>query len=533
MDPSQTYDLLRTLTTPVAAVTSARNGKRNGMITDGAVRASIVPDVPRLVVPIHKWHLTHEIVSETGRFAVHLLHRGQVEVVTRLGFASGRERDKLADLPHRIGVTGCPILEDCYAWFDCTVINWMDTGSSTLFLGQAMDAGRGRGEELLEPAHLREALPPEFRDRYPRNLAAAQEQARPLAWLFTPATTVLLLALATAVAPARAQEPAPLTVGAVTARAGQSVSGYIDVPAGVDSATRIPITVVRGARSGPTLALIAGTHGYETQPILALQRVRRSLDPAQLAGTVLLVHVANPPSYYGRTIYYSPVDGKNLNRVYPGRADGTVSERIAYAIAHQVIEKADYIVDLHAGDGNESLRPYAYWTPLGRDARVDSLQREMILAFGHDLIVVDTTRPRDFAASVYTTNTALLLGKPAITTENGYLGEPAEAMIQRNVDGVGRLLRWLGMVPGTMQLPQRVRYLHRFEVLRSPETGTWHPAVRREQVVREGDLLGYLTDIFGDGRTEIRAPFGGEVLYVVATPPMSRGEPLAMLGAVR
>jgi len=329
------------------------------------------------------------------------------------------------------------------------------------------------------------------------------------------ATIVLLLAIATSAAPARAQTPAPLTVGSVTASAGEKVSGYIEVPAGVDSATRIPVTVVRGARAGPTLALIAGTHGYETQPIIALQRVRRALDPAALAGTVVLVHIANPPSYFGRTIYYSPVDGKNLNRVYPGRADGTVSERIAFAITREVIEKADYIVDLHAGDGNESLRPYAYWTPLGGDARVDSLQREMILAFGHDLIVVDTTRPKDLASSVYTTNTALLLGKPAITTENGYLGESAEPMIRRNVDGVFRLMRWLR------------------EVLRSPETGTWHPAVERAQMVREGALLGYLTDVFGDGRTDIRASFAGEVLYVVATPPMSRGEPLAMIGAPR
>ena len=344
----------------------------------------------------------------------------------------------------------------------------------------------------------------------------------------------LLLAALALVAPAlRAQTPPPFTVGAVTARSGERVSGYIEVPAGVDSATRIPITVIRGARTGPTLALIAGTHGYETQPILALQRVRAQVDPAQLAGTLVLVHAANPPSYYGRTIYYSPVDGKNLNRVYPGRADGTVSDRIAYALVHEVIAQADYIVDLHAGDGNESLRPYAYWTPIGRDARVDSLQREMILAFGHDLIVVDTTRPRDMASSVYTTNTALLLGKPAITTENGWLGETDETMVRRNVDGAFRLMRWLRMLPGTVAMPRQVTYLHRFEVLRSPSTGTWHPVVQRAQRVRAGDLLGTLTDIYGEGRTEVRAPFAGEVLYVVATPPISRGEPLGMLGAVR
>ena len=187
MNPSETYELLRNLTTPEVAITCSRSGKLNAMISDGAVRLSIAPDVPRLLVQINKWHLTHEIVSETGRFALHLLHAEQTDVVEKLGFSSGRESDKLADLPYRLGLTGCPILGDCYAWFDCTVINRMDTGISTCFLGQAMEVGRGRGDAVLEPAQLRDALPTEYRALYERNLAAAQEQARQLAWLFTPA----------------------------------------------------------------------------------------------------------------------------------------------------------------------------------------------------------------------------------------------------------------------------------------------------------------------------------------------------------
>jgi flavin reductase (DIM6/NTAB) family NADH-FMN oxidoreductase RutF len=186
MDPSHTYDLLRNLTTPVVAITSSRNGKLNGMISDGAVRCSIVPDLPRVLVQINVFHLTHEIVRETGRFALHLLHADQVNLVTKLGFVSGRDADKLAGVPHRLGATGSPILEDCYAWFDCTVVNRMATGISTLFLGQVMEVGRGRGEEVLTPARLRAALPTEYRELYLRHLAAAQERARPLAWQFKP-----------------------------------------------------------------------------------------------------------------------------------------------------------------------------------------------------------------------------------------------------------------------------------------------------------------------------------------------------------
>src|SRR5687768_3133481 len=329
---------------------------------------------------------------------------------------------------------------------------------------------------------------------------------------------------------ALAQRPTSVRVGPVTARAGEKVSGFLEIPAGVDSGTRVPITVVQGPQAGPTLALVAGTHGSEVAPIIALQRVRASLDPAQLRGTVILVHVANMPSYLKRTIYYSPIDAKNLNRVYPGRADGTVSERIAYAITNEVIDKSDYLVDMNAGDGNESLRPYTYWNKLSLDARVDSIGREMARAWGHDHIVVDTNRPRDPKASVYTQNTAHVRGKPSITTETGYLGTPAEDMVQRNEVGVFRLLRYLKMLPGPVELVERPIYLERTQVLTSPETGIWFPQVERGHTVGEGTVIGYVTDFFGRRSGEVRAPFAGAVLYVVGTPAMSKGEPVAMIG---
>ncbi|MBI4408956.1 MAG: succinylglutamate desuccinylase/aspartoacylase family protein [Gemmatimonadetes bacterium] len=345
----------------------------------------------------------------------------------------------------------------------------------------------------------------------------------------TSACALLFVLLAAGATPAQQSEV--LRIGTVAVRAGEMASGFIEVPAGVDAGTRIPITVARGRMPGPTLALIAGTHGSEVAPIVALQRVRRQLDPAQLRGVVLLVHVANMPSFLKRTVYYSPVDGKNLNRVYPGRPDGTVSERIAHAITREVIERADYLVDMHAGDGNESLRPYTYWSPLGLDARADSLARTLALAWGNDHIVIDTVRPRDPNASVYTQNTAHIRGKPAITTENGYLGLPVEEMVQRNERGVFRLLRALRMWPGEPELVQSPLWLDRTEVLRSPGTGVWHAAVERGHTVAQGALIGTLTDFFGNTLAEIRAPFAGEVLYVVATPAISEGEPLAMVGA--
>jgi flavin reductase (DIM6/NTAB) family NADH-FMN oxidoreductase RutF len=160
------------------AVTSERGGKRNGMISDAALRASIVPDIPRVLVVVHKINYSHDMIFATGRFAVHVLHRGQLDLVGRLGFASGRDRDKLADVPHRLGALGCPILDDCWAWLECRVVNVMDTGASTVFLGEAADVGSGPGSEILTPEYLRAHLPPALRERYVQNLAAAQQWAR-------------------------------------------------------------------------------------------------------------------------------------------------------------------------------------------------------------------------------------------------------------------------------------------------------------------------------------------------------------------
>lgn len=312
------------------------------------------------------------------------------------------------------------------------------------------------------------------------------------------------------------------------AAAGTRVSGYLEVPDGIDAGTRIPVTVIRGVGNGPVLALIAGTHGYEYPPISALQRLRTSVDPSALAGTVIMVHVANPPSFFGRTIYTSPVDGKNLNRVYPGDPAGTVSQRIAHAITTLVIERADYLVDMHGGDGNEALRPYVY-LPVTGDEALDARSRGMALAFGLDHIVLDPGRVADPSASVYTDQTAISRGIPAITTETGQLGSNDPAWVTLAEQGVVNLMRHLQMLPGAERENRGVVWLEDYLVIRSPATGVFQATVRDGYAVSEGTLIGELRDLFGDTQAQIRAPFDGVVNYVVGTPPVTEGEPLAML----
>jgi predicted deacylase len=338
-------------------------------------------------------------------------------------------------------------------------------------------------------------------------------------------TAALCLALGTG--PAAAQT---LRVGDASPAPGAKASGWIVVPDGADPGTRIPVSVVHGARPGPVLALVAGTHGYEYTSIIALPRVLARLDPARMKGSVILVHMANPPAFYGRRAYFGP-DGKNLNRVYPGRADGTISDRIAHAITTQVIDQATHLADMHCGDGNESLRPYSYWQ-LSGNPEVDEGSKQMVLAFGLDHVVVDRERPKDLAKSMYTSNTAILKGKPAITTESGGMGLTDEESVAAQERGALGLVAHLGIqdVP-SVRVTQPV-WIDGSEVVRAKVAGVWRPAVQKMQSVAKDTLLGRIHDPFGAVLAEVRAPFGGEILYVVGTPPVSEGEPLAMVGRI-
>jgi hypothetical protein len=154
----------------------------------------------------------------------------------------------------------------------------------------------------------------------------------------------------------------------------------------------------------------------------------------------------------------------------------------------------------------------------------------MALASGFDHIVVDRERPTDPRAAVYLSNTAILQGKPAVTVESGFLASTDEASITRLEQAVAGWLRLLGMRPEGPPPVEHPIWIDRSEVLRSDVTGIFFPAVERGHTVAEGTLIGHVTDFHGKTLREIRAPFAGEVLYVIGTPPISAGEPIAFIG---
>ena len=146
------------------------------------------------------------------------------------------------------------------------------------------------------------------------------------------------------------------SVGTASAAPGQKATGYLEVPAGVDAATNIPVVVVNGAKPGKVLALVSGAHGTEYVSIIALEKLIAKLDPAQITGTVILVPLINIASFEQKVPHVNPIDNKSMNRFYPGKADGTQTERASYVITKQIVDRCDYLIDYHGGDLDESLR---------------------------------------------------------------------------------------------------------------------------------------------------------------------------------
>jgi predicted deacylase len=117
--------------------------------------------------------------------------------------------------------------------------------------------------------------------------------------------------------------------------------------------------------------------------------------------------------------------------------------------------------------------------------------------------------------------------------EAGFLGVPDEKSARLISRGVENVLRYLKMTSGTARRVKRPVFLDPAPVVTSPVTGILYPHVKRDQMVKKGAVLAHVTDFFGKKIAEVKAPCAGKVLYIVATPPMVAGQPVACVGVVK
>jgi predicted deacylase len=285
----------------------------------------------------------------------------------------------------------------------------------------------------------------------------------------------------------------------------------------------IPIFITNGAQAGPTLAVTAGIHGAEYASIAAALQLGQSLQPAHLKGRVIVAPVVNMPAFRARSIYVCPLDGVNLNRVFPGNSDGTASEQLAHWLFQNVIKQADYYVDLHGGDLIESLVPFTVYSHTGK-AAVDAKSLELAKSFGISRIVRSESQGGTYAA-------AAQAGIPAILTESGGQGIWLPEHVEAHVDGLNRLMRDLGMLEGPAPEPVQTHVLDQFPWLRSEQDGYYYPKVKVGETVHKGQDVGCVTDFEGRVLQSLSAPANGEVLFLVTSLAINKGDPLLAVGA--
>ncbi len=298
---------------------------------------------------------------------------------------------------------------------------------------------------------------------------------------------------------------------------------------GLEPGWEVPAFVVRGVRPGPTLAVTAGVHAAEYPPIEAATRVARELDPSRLAGTVIVIPLVNTPGFFVRSIYINPVDGRNLNRAFPGAPDGPASARVAHFLLEEVIAGCDAYVDLHCGDMIEALVPFAGYHVTGRD-EVDRASSGLAGAFGIEHVIA--SRSTDLPGTGYAN--AALRGVPALLAEIGQQGVYERESVGRLVNGVWRVLAHLGMLPGVDPPPPGPqRRFSGFSWLYADVSGTFHPSISIGEGVSEGQEVGELRDLFGDRLRELRAPASGPVLFLVTSLAINQGDPLFGIGTAK
>lgn len=309
---------------------------------------------------------------------------------------------------------------------------------------------------------------------------------------------------------------------------GTSKNLTLEVAAGEsDPATFIPVTVINGKNDGTVLATVAGVHGYEYISILATEKWAETLSPESISGALIIVRLAHIPAFEERSVYVNPHDRKNLNRSFPGSISGTQTERIAHAISTHIVANADFLIDLHSGDGAEWLAPFvgAYGGPLASD-----YEQAMDVAthFGFPNIVtyeMKTQQQVDTGRSLNRQGVAA--GIPTILVEIGENASKDETLVNRLVTGLNNTLVRLSMLPKETSPHSNETQLNHFVGTTSVPvdvSGIWYPRHVTGREIVEGEILGEIKDYFGKIVRTVRAPASGYALYGLAGLPVKQGE---------
>lgn len=285
---------------------------------------------------------------------------------------------------------------------------------------------------------------------------------------------------------------------------------------------------IAGHQPGPKLLITAGVHGDEFEPMAAVRRLMKEIDPRTLRGKLTLVPCVNESAFrLGRR---TGEDGKDLARTCPGRADGSLTEQVAFALS-ALIRSADYYIDLHTGGTGLMVLPLSGYS-LHPNPNVLAVQRRMANAFGLD--VVWGTDPNLDGRSLSVARDANV---PAIYCEYLGGGRCDPAGINAYVRGCHNVMIELGMLDGAIEIPKQPLIVedHRpgaghMQINHpSPWDGYFETAVTLGQRVRVGDLIGTVCDVLGQRVERIESRYTGVVIVLHTFPTVAKDDSVAVV----
>ncbi|MEW4562080.1 succinylglutamate desuccinylase/aspartoacylase family protein [Bremerella sp. JC770] len=291
----------------------------------------------------------------------------------------------------------------------------------------------------------------------------------------------------------------------------------------------VPTITIEGPHSGPSLLILAGIHGDEYEPIEAVYRLAEVLDRAALKGKVVLVPIANRPAFSRQSRVGD--DDLDLARTFPGHAEGTATQRIAFELT-RLIEKADFLIDLHTGGQAMEIAPLVGYM-LVADPQVLACQRRMAQAFGLPIVWGTSSKLEGRSLSA-----ARDANVPAIYAEWGGGGGRQAAGVDAYVHGCLRVLMAMDMLPGQVEEAEPPRCVveddraqsgHLQRNYPAPHAGYYRPLIELQASVVPGDTLGHLLDVDTRQVTAIRSSQQGMLITRRALPAVKPGDCLAVI----
>ncbi len=311
-------------------------------------------------------------------------------------------------------------------------------------------------------------------------------------------------------------------------------TGYLKVAEMQDgSPANLPIVVINGARKGPTLYVESCLDGAELNPIAAVRRIVREIDPNKLSGKVIAALIVNFFGFHAK-MQLNPLDYANMNRVFPGNPLGGSSDRVAHIVFKELVLKANYVVDVHQTSTQSSVG--AVHVRVGKDEPYHDEAFELAKAFGAGYIVdekgamtpVDARNPATLEGRLIWVST--VRGIPGITPElSGTLGW-SEDSIAFGVRGLRNVLKHLKMITGKPELPKHQYVTQKLVEVRAGRGGFVEYEAELGQQLKKGEVFALVTNAFGDAVERVRAPDDGILWRLTDYPMRATGERIAMVG---